>query len=249
MAMAEGAARRAPTWLPRGPRRAVGTEELDRPGQPPALVVGSLRDLERINRRLGGVRLTLGALDRLTDGIEPGMALTVLDVATGGGDMLPAIEAWAWRRGWRVRAVGVDASPAITRAARGLQGRSARLVVGDGRRLPIGDGRVDVAVCSLVIHHLEPDDAVLLLREMGRVARRGVVINDLIRAWVGLVGAWVVGHVATRNPITRHDAPLSARRAYTRAELLDLAMRAGLEPVAIHGWLGYRVGIAARRSS
>jgi SAM-dependent methyltransferase len=245
--MADGASRR-PAWPPTRPRRASGTEELDRPGQPPALVVGSLRDLERINRRLGGLRLTLGALARLTDGMEPGAALTVLDVATGGADMLPAIEAWARRRGWRARAFGVDASPAIARAARQLRGRQTRLVVGDGRRLPCGEGRVDVAVCSLVVHHLEPDDAISLLREMGRVARRGVVVNDLVRAWVGLIGAWIVGHVATRNPITRHDAPLSARRAYTRAELVDLTRRAGLEPIAIDGWLGYRVGIAARRS-
>ena len=84
---------------------------------------------------------------------------------------------------------------------------------------------------------------------MGRVARRGVVVNDLVGAWIGLAGAWIVGYVATRNPITRHDAPLSARRAYMRAELLQLAACAGLQPVAIDGWLGYRVAIAARRSS
>ena len=45
----------------------------------------------------------------------------------------------------------------------------------------------------------------------------------------------------TRNRISRHDAPLSARRSYTRAELIELAARAGLEPLAFYGFFGYRM--------
>ena len=120
-----------------------------------------------------------------------------------------------------------------------------RFIVGDGRRLPFADGSVDVAACSLVIHHLPPDEAVAMLREMRRVARRGVIVNDLIRTWLGLLGAWAVSRALTRNPLTRHDAPLSVRRAYTRAELVELARRAGLGPVVVAGWLGYRVSLTA----
>ena len=46
---------------------------------------------------------------------------------------------------------------------------------------PLADREVDVTHASLLIHHLDPDDAVVALGEMRRVSRLGVVINDLRR--------------------------------------------------------------------
>jgi ubiquinone/menaquinone biosynthesis C-methylase UbiE len=120
------------------------------------------------------------------------------------------------------------------------------LVAADARALPFADGSVDVAICSLVLHHLRPDDAVAMLREMRRVARLGIVVNDLDRNWLGFAGAWLAGRLLTRNPLTRHDGPLSFRRAYTRREMTALAKRAGLGPVRFEGFLGYRQAMTAR---
>ena len=104
------------------------------------------------------------------------------------------------------------------------------LHAGDGRSLPYPDRSFDIAHASLVLHHLAPDDAVALLREMARVARLGIVVNDLDRSRLGLLGAWLVGHLATRNRYTRHDAPLSVRRAYRADEMTALLVEAGLDP-------------------
>ena len=92
---------------------------------------------------------------------------------------------------------------------------------------------------------LDPDGVVAALREMRRVSRRGVLVNDLVRGRISYAGAWALSRAFTRNPISRHDAPLSARRSYTRAELSALAARAGLEPVAFYGVLGYRLAMVA----
>ncbi len=119
----------------------------------------------------------------------------------------------------------------------------------DGRSLPLPDGSVDIAMCSLVLHHLRPADAVAMLREMRRVARRGVIVNDLVRNWLGYIGAVLFGQFCTRNPLTRNDGPLSVRRAYTRREMAVLAKRAGLGPVRFRGFLGYRVAMTAGHTS
>ncbi len=121
------------------------------------------------------------------------------------------------------------------------------LQVGDGRSLPFADRSFDVAHVSLVIHHLEPDAAVGLLREMARVARLGIVVNDLVRSRPAWIGAWLLGRLLTRNRYTRHDGPLSVRRAYTVAELTGLIASAGLrvEGVARGPW-GHRVALVAR---
>jgi ubiquinone/menaquinone biosynthesis C-methylase UbiE len=141
--------------------------------------------------------------------------------------------------------IAVDASREIAAAAAARFGSEIDVRVGDMLALPLEDGSVDVAVCSLVLHHFEPPDAVRALRELGRVARCGVVVNDLLRTRFGLVGAHAIARFATRNPITRHDAVVSVRRAYTRAELEGLLRAAGLEVRSGHGALGYRVALTA----
>ena len=89
----------------------------------------------------------------------------------------------------------------------------------------------------------------MLLREMGRVARLGVVVNDLDRTRLGWIGAWLIGHLLTRNRYTRSDAPLSVLRSYRAVEAKALLLSAGLTPVrTIRGAFGQRYAIAAVRS-
>jgi ubiquinone/menaquinone biosynthesis C-methylase UbiE len=229
-------------------RLTQAVELLDGPLDNPAALAGNLRDLRRINRRLGGVDLSATAIEALA--AHRG-ELTMIDVGTGGADIPLALLDRAQVRGRRLRVVGIDsrpeilaaaarANPAIT-ATEGLE-----LHVGDGRRLRFPDRSFDIAHASLVIHHLTPADALALLREMARVARLGVVINDLHRSRVGWLGAWLIGHLLTRNRLTRNDAPLSVRRAYRAAEVADMLRSAGLIPVrTVRGAFGQRYAIAA----
>jgi SAM-dependent methyltransferase len=227
-------------------KRVDATEYLDRPGQVPSLLAGNLDDLRRINRWLGGHSLTLRGIEHLLEGWPSDADVSVVDVGTGGADVPEAIVAWGCRSGRRARVLAGDVSPEVIQVARGNVGPRVDLAVLDGRCLPLADGSVDVAVCSLLLHHLPPDDAVALLREMRRVSRRGIVVNDLVRSRLGYLGALAIGWLATRNPLTRHDGPLSVRRAYTQTELADLASRAGLGRTRFWGYLGYRVAMVAR---
>ncbi len=235
----------AASTLPLRPARAHEEERMDLPDQDLALVAECLGDLGRLNRWSGGVLLTVSALGRLTGDLTPGAGLEIVDLATGGGDFPRAMATWAGRRGLRARVLATDLNPRIlSLAARGAP-PGVGFAMADARRLPFADGSFDVATCSLLLHHLEPDDAVLMLKEMRRVARRGVIVNDLVRSWVGYLGAHLVTRAMSKNPLFRHDAPLSVRRAYTRGEMATLAARAGLAPVAFRGLPGYRVAMTA----
>jgi ubiquinone/menaquinone biosynthesis C-methylase UbiE len=209
-------------------------ELLDGPLDDLATLRGNLRDLARVNRLLGGTALSAWGISRL--GAAPGA--TVLDVGTGGGDIPRSLA-----RRWSF--TGVDSRPEVVALARSFGG-VPELVVADGLSLPWPDGTFDVAHCSLVLHHLEPVAAVTLLRQMRRVARSGVVVNDLDRAWVYWLGATLLGGVATRNRYTRRDAPRSVRRAYTTREVGALLRVAGLRPVAVRrAFFGHRYAVVA----
>lgn len=229
-------------------RLTDAVELLDGPLDDPAELAGNLRDLRRINRRFGGIDLTAAAIEALAAHRDE---LTMLDVGTGGADIPIALIERARARGRRLRVVGIDSRPEILAAAVRANPAIAatdglELHVGDGRALRFPDRSFDIAHASLVLHHLDPADASKLLREMGRVARLGVVVNDLQRSRLGWLGAWLVGHALTFNRLTRHDAPLSVRRAYRATEMVDMLRSAGLIPVrTLRGAFGQRYAIAA----
>jgi len=175
----------------------------------------------------------------------------VLDIGTGGADIPVALLERARRRGRGLTVIAVDERPEILAAALQADPMLAtvdglRLEVGDGLSLAFPDRSFDVAHTSLLLHHLGPASVVALLREMGRIARLGIVVNDLDRSRVGWIGAWLLGHLLTTNRYTRNDAPLSVRRAYRPSEVKELMTAAGLRPVRIHrGAALQRYAIAA----
>lgn len=232
-------------------RRLAGVHELlDGALDDPATLRNNLRDMGRANRFTGGASLSRHAIDALA---PPPAPLNLLDVGTGGADIPLALLADARRGHRRVAVTAVDGRPEVLAAARAARpeiDRTEALVldVADGRSLPYADASFDVAHASLVLHHLEPADAVSFLRELARVARRGIVVNDLSRRRVTVLGSWLLSRVFTRNAYSRHDAPLSARRAYTLTEAQALLAEAGLRQVYLaKGVFGHRWAIAAVR--
>lgn len=219
-------------------------ELMDVRGHDPAVLAENLADIRRTNRWLGGVRLTIRGLEHLTHDLRAGDEFAILDVATGSADIPAAVIAWTGRRGLRAHVVATDLSlEVLGLSLRGVDG--IEFAVADARCLPFADACFDVAMCSLVLHHLRPDEAVQMLREMRRVARRGIVVNDLVRSRWGYAGAWLLSRVLTRNPLTRNDGPLSVRRAYTHSEMAALAARAEIGPIVFTGFLGYRTAMIA----
>jgi ubiquinone/menaquinone biosynthesis C-methylase UbiE len=231
-------------------RAAATPELLDGPLDDLDTLQGNLRDLRRINLLLGGTRLSRRAVQRLlSEDDDHAAAACVLDVGTGAADIAVALRAAG--RGRRVEVVAVDNRREVLDAARSLSPSLAatdglELAIADGRDLPFPDGAFDVAHASLVIHHLEPGEAIGFLCELKRVSRRGVVVNDLVRGRLYWAFAWLGARLITRNRFTRHDGPLSVRRAYTLPELRALLLAAGLRPRHVGiGLAGHRVAIAA----
>lgn len=204
--------------------RSTRREALDGDEVGPTELRSNLRDMARLNRLPGGVGTSVAAVCRLLDGSP----LPVLDIGAGYGDFARRLT-----RARGVRVVLSDLRPDILAIAR-AGSRDAALfdfVEADARDLPFADGSMSVVHASLVMHHLDPADAALALREMRRVASRGVVINDLRRSRFALAATALPVLALSRSPVTRHDGVLSVRRSYTLAELDGLAASAGLARV------------------
>lgn len=202
--------------------RSAERELLDADDLDPGELRTNLREMAMLNRLPGGVDDSIDAVLRTLDGTgEP----AVIDAGAGLGDFARRIAERA-----PVRVVVSDVRDEILGLARrNLRGTdSVTFLRADARDLPLADEAVDVAHASLLLHHLDPPDAVAALGELRRVARRGVVVNDLRRGRLANSVTTLAVLALARGRYTRHDGPLSARRAYTLGELDDLASAAGL---------------------
>ena len=217
------------------PREAHALEHLDRP-QPRAALAASLADIERLNRWFGGHRLTLRVLRRRLGGLPRDRRPVVVDVGGGRGDLALHLVRWARREGRALRVIVLDRDPVTAALARdhcaGVP--EIAIVQGDATALPLREDGVDVAVSVLTLHHLPPDAAAAMLGEMRAAARDAVVVNDLLRGRWPWLAVWLSTRLFARHPFSRHDGPLSVRRAYSATELVTLAGKARLGDVTLH---------------
>jgi ubiquinone/menaquinone biosynthesis C-methylase UbiE len=213
---------------------------LDEPQQDAAELAENFRDIERVNRLLGGTSIILQHLPPMIEATSSSRPVRVLDIATGSADIPIAVSCWAEKRQIDLTIVASDQSEDVLEIARKRTANYAgiSIVQHDARSIPLPDRQFDIVLCSLSLHHFSPDDAVRVLGEMRRLARTGFILNDLSRSRIGYVAAWIAAHLTTRNRLTRHDAPLSVCRAYTPGELDTLMRRAGITNATIlrHRW-------------
>jgi ubiquinone/menaquinone biosynthesis C-methylase UbiE len=195
---------------------------MDDPEVDPRELAGNFDDIERANRMFGGIApVVREVFSRKTE--------WVLDVGCGSGDIARALIREARRRGRRLEIVCVDHSEAALEIAR-ERTRAEHLIrftSADAMALPFPDNSFDVATCNLTLHHFSPDEAVHVLRELRRVSRMTPLVCDLRRSLVSYFAAVVFVMLFAKNRLTKHDGPLSARRAYTPREALGLAEEAG----------------------
>ena len=159
-------------------------------------------------------------LDRLVEWCEPGEGVEALDVATGGGNVAR-----------RLREVGCRVTTCD--AAPGMRPD----VVCRAEDLPFAGGSFDVAVTRIAPHHFE--DVGAAVRELARVSRRLVVVEDTLFADERVEEA-----ERLRDP--------THVRSYTEAEWRGMLEEAGLAVEAVEsfekrhpleGWLA-RTGCA-----
>jgi hypothetical protein len=209
-------------------------EHLDRP-LPVADLAASLADLDRLNARFGGHRLSVCEVARRIEPLPRERRVVVVDVGGGRGDFALHLVAWARREGRSLRVIVVDRDATTAALARRHCAGAPEITViqGDATALPLREGGVAVTVSVLTLHHLDPDGAAIMLAEMRAAARDALVVIDLPRSRVAWVIVWLATRLLRCHPVSRHDGPLSVRRAYSLAELGVLAGKARLGRVTV----------------
>lgn len=214
-----------------------GRESLDADGWiEPADLAQNLDDLAAIKRWLGYDTALRRTLRPVLEALS-GHGAVLVDVAAGGADPAGCLARLAAEARVSLRTAAIDLHPQVVAEARSrMRGAEGVAIVrADGLRLPLATASADVALCSFTLHHFAWGQALTLLGEMRRIARRGILLSDLAPSRLGYWGAWLLfGLWGRRHRLSRHDGLLSIRRAYSLAEVRRLAAQAGLEQPVLY---------------
>jgi 2-polyprenyl-3-methyl-5-hydroxy-6-metoxy-1,4-benzoquinol methylase len=200
-----------------------------------------LSDLGQVNRLTLSYRPTLGFLDAVA-AAKPGQALRIVDVGSGGGDMLRRVGRWAERRGVQVKLTGIDLNPYAARVAQERMSASSAIqwITGDAFAYT---EPVDVVLSSLFTHHLEEPEIVRFLVWSEAVARRGWFVNDLCREATPYKLFGLLAKGMRWHRFVQHDGPVSFRRSFRESDwerILGEA-RIGVEDVRLARWMPGRL--------
>lgn len=227
--------------VPRLSERLDRPERMDDPGEDPGTLIRSLRYLAWTNRWLGGRRAVMRPVKSMLNRAPASdRCLWILDVGTGGGDIPRALLKWCRKAGIACRVVAAELHPVSARYARERSKGFPELTVirADGRRLPLQRRSFDLIICSNLLHHLSDEEVIPFLNHLPNLSARWLVVSDLLRRRRALF--WIRLLTLLANPISRHDGPLSVRRALTLEEARAVADDAGLEGLRLEESFGQR---------
>lgn len=209
---------------------------------------GVLRELEVINRLLGGYANILRALSyAISQGLWSGSATIILiDVGCGGGDTLRVVHDWLRSKHPglypKVRWIGADLSPhAIDYAETHRGNRPIEFIQrdaldpdwhwGEGHRMIIN---------SLLTHHMTEGEIISLLRWQEAKADIGWVINDLHRHPVAYYAIKGLTALFSKSRLVRYDAGVSVLRAFRKADWQNMLQQAAITKASIQWQWAFR---------
>ena len=216
--------------------RVVRPEMIDTGEGSAAEITASLQDMQFLNHAFGGDATTL-RLIRKVAAKSAQSCLRLLEIGAGMGKA-PLLA----RDTLRTSGIHLDIT-LLDRVQHHLH-RKENSVVGDALALPFQDESFDMVSCCLFAHHLEPEQLLTYAQEALRVAKIAVIINDLVRHPLHF-GLAVAARPMYRSRLTRHDAPVSVRRAYTVREMRTILRGSSAAQVDVTQHYLFRMGAIA----
>lgn len=182
-------------------------------------VIGqTLRELNIINKRLGGNNISLSAFRKL---IKKHQIKTVADLGCGGGDILIEMAKIAKREKRSIRFTGIDANPHIVEYAQTHTAEwenidfKAQNIFNDNFR----QSQFDVVHCCLFLHHFTETELIQIFKHLKSQITTAIIFNDLHRHWLAYYSIKIITRLFSRSYMVRNDAAVSVARGFKKEEI------------------------------
>lgn len=196
-------------------------DDLDCDGE---VVAQTLRELDVINRKLGGNFISIQGLKELVNLAGKKGTLTLVDLGCGGGDILIFMAKWARKNEVNLKLIGIDANPNIISYAENhckdfpeISFQSLDIFSEEFKSL-----KFDIVHSSLFTHHFSSEELIRLFTTLGKQATIGMIINDLHRHWLAFYSIKLITNLFSRSEMVRNDACISVARGFKKSEVEEI---------------------------
>lgn len=153
-----------------------------------------------------------------------GKKITLLDVGAGGGDIALWFANLCHSRGIKIKIICIDSDPkAIDFAAKRCQ-NYANISVrrGSAHDIETIDEGIDYIFANHFLHHLDNQEIPPFLEKVYRTARRGFLLNDLLRSRPAYLGFTLLAGIFFHKSYHFHDGRISIRKGFKYHELKEI---------------------------
>ncbi len=189
----------------------------------------TLRELDVINKRLGGNKISLNGLKHFN--LHTNKPTVIADLGCGSGDIMIQMIKWARKTGNQLKCIGIDANPNIIALAQRhceqydeISFKTLNIFSDEFKNLEF-----DIIHSSLFTHHFENADLIKLIKQMYSQSSLGFIINDLHRHFLAYHSIKFLTLLFSRSAMVRNDASVSVARAFSKSDLNSLFSSAGLK--------------------
>ncbi|WP_421763483.1 methyltransferase domain-containing protein [Ekhidna sp.] len=189
----------------------------------------TLRELNTINRRLGGNQISVSSYKKIASKANGNIMLA--DLGCGGGDIMVEMAKWSRKNDVKASFVGIDANENIVKYAlrntkrySEITYQSINIFSDDFKKQ-----KFDVIHCCLFVHHFTNDQLVSLFKQFSDQARIGVIINDLHRHPLAYWSIKLLTSLFSKSEMVKNDASVSVSRGFKKKELVSILKSAGIE--------------------
>ena len=196
-----------------------------------SVVDRTLKELDTINKWLGGNQVTILGLEKLLGNCSEISDLSITDLGCGSGRMLQLIREWGIRQKIDLSLLGVDANEYIAAYAAENSTVYPEITVCKANIFDsdFQQQEFDVITSTLFTHHFDRSQLVELISTWIRQCNYGVVINDLHRHWLAYYSIKSITSVFSKSEMVRQDAPVSVLRGFVKSDWVRLMKDCGIK--------------------
>jgi len=195
-------------------KRSYTKELLDGENIPDLDLYQNLKELNTINKLLGGYSISFNALNKI---LIKNKVFTLVDIGCGGGDTLKQIENWNKKQNFSLNLLGVDLKQTCINYSIKNNSPKIKFICDDYRNVLNHIPKIDVLHACLFCHHLKEIEIIELIK-FCNYHKITLIINDLERNAIAYFAIKFLTSVFSKSYLVKNDAPLSVLRGFKKRE-------------------------------
>lgn len=202
----------------------------------------ALNQIARINRLLGGNKLTLHGLKRLLIKSNTNQIITIADIGCGNGDMLRMLANFGKKNKLNFKLIGIDANDFTINYAKTLSNEYSNIEYQcvDIFSENFKNIKYDIVLCTLTLHHFTNNKILNIITIFNKNAKVGIIVNDLHRSKLAYRLFQLICAIFNLNSMSREDGLVSILRGFKKNELEDFSKKLNLKNYSINWKWAFR---------